>query len=119
VPAFNSLEKVTAAARAALEKKANDLIVLDVSGLSGYTDYFLICDGRSSTQRKAITEHVQRRMRSLRVRPHHVEGDAASSPWVLMDYDDFIVHVFHPETRAHYGLESLWLDAPRISLTDP
>lgn len=115
---LDSLRQVSSALRAAQDKKAQDPLVLDVRSLSGYTDFFLICHGNSAAQIKAITENIERKLRTDRIRPHHIEGDPSVHTWILMDYGDLIVHVFTPEARAHYGLESLWLDAPRIEIEE-
>jgi ribosome-associated protein len=106
---------VRGAARAALEKKAMDLVVLDVQGLSSVTDYFLVCSGKSSPHIQAITEAIRDGLKALGVRPRHAEGVAASG-WVLLDYGDVLMHVFLEETRIYYALERLWGDAPLVTL---
>lgn len=110
-------ESVEAAARAALSKKAEDLLVLDLRGLSDVTDYFVICHGQSSRQVQTISDTIQRNLRSLKRRPKHVEGYNRGE-WILMDYLDFIVHIFIDERRAYYGLDRLWADAPRMALQE-
>jgi len=109
---------VAAAAKAALEKKASNVVLLDMRSVSAFTDCFMICDCQSSTQIKAVTDYIERKLRDMKVRPHHVEGDASNATWVLMDYGDFIVHVFSRESREYYALENLWLDAPRIDIEE-
>jgi len=104
---------VLIAARAALEKKAEGLSLLDLRGLSDVTDYFLVCHGRSSRQVQSIADNIEHALREERRRPGHVEGHARAE-WILMDYFDFVVHVFTMERRAYYGLEKLWADAPRL-----
>ena len=96
----------------AIELKARSLVVLDLRGISTATDYFVIASGNSDVQVKAIAEHVLERLRKEGVRPQHVEG-LSGGRWVLLDYIDFVVHVFHPQARDFYQLESLWGDAPR------
>lgn len=106
---------VRLAARAALEKKAEDLVVLDLQGLSSIADFFLVCSARSTTQAETIAEGVGRALRAEGVRPRHREGTAEAG-WVLLDYGDVIVHVFMEATRSFYALERLWGDAPLLSV---
>lgn len=101
---------------AALDKKAEDIQVLDLTTLGSITDYFVVCSGRSSRQTQAIADRIQEVLREAGVRPGHVEG-YASGEWILMDYVDFVVHIFTEEKRAYYALEKLWSDAPRIKAT--
>lgn len=104
---------------AALDKKAEDLIVLDLHGLSDVTDYFIICHGSTQRQVRALAEAVEERLRSeLGCRPSHLEG-LRTGDWVLMDYVDFVVHVFQKDRRTFYRLERLWGDAPRVELPSP
>jgi ribosome-associated protein len=107
--------KAQRAARAALDRKAIDLLVLDVQGLSSVTDFFLVCSGRSTTHLASITEAIRAELKQDGVRPLHVEG-APDSGWVLLDYGDVLMHVFLEDTRAYYALERLWGDAPSISV---
>lgn len=98
---------------AALEKKAERPVVLDLRELGSITDYFVVCHGRSTRQVQAIADHVEAVLKSAGVTPNHIEGyDAAE--WILMDFVDFVVHVFLEETRNYYSLEKLWSDAPRL-----
>jgi ribosome-associated protein len=101
----------------ALERKAHDVTVLDLRGISTATDYFVVASGRSDVQVKAIAEHVVEELKGEGVRAGHVEG-LTGGRWVLLDYIDFVVHVFHPQARAFYQLESLWGDAPRWDQPD-
>jgi ribosome-associated protein len=90
-------------------------LVLDLRGLSDVTDAFVICHGSTERQTAAIADAIEQRLRETHGRrPGHVEGKR-SGEWILMDYLDFVVHVFTPETRSYYGLERLWGDAPRLS----
>ena len=107
--------KVRRAARAALDKRATDLVVLDVRGVSSVADYFLICSGTSATHVETISEAIRAELKSEGIRPLHVEG-VAESGWVLLDYGDVLMHVFLEDTRAYYALERLWGDAPTISV---
>jgi ribosome-associated protein len=103
------------AARAAQDKKALDLAVLDVRDVSTFTDYFVICSGQTARQVKAIADAVEETLLKAKTRPAHVEGyDRAD--WVLLDYFDFIVHVFTPTMREFYALERLWGSADRIAV---
>jgi ribosome-associated protein len=106
---------VRVAARAALDKKAIDLVVLDLQGLSGIADFFLVCSARSAPQADTIVEAIRGALRAEGVRPRHSEGSAESG-WLLLDYGDVVVHVFLEETRGFYALERLWGDAPLVSV---
>ena len=103
--------------RAALDKKALDVVVLDLRHTPAFTDFFLICSGQNPRQVHAIADAVEETLKAAKVRPSHVEGyDRAD--WVLMDYFTFVVHIFTPQTRAFYSLERLWGDAERIDVAD-
>jgi ribosome-associated protein len=107
--------EVAKAVDAALDKKAMDVVVLDLRSTPAFTDYFVLCSGQNPRQVKAIADAVEEALRAARVKPAHVEGyDRAE--WVLMDFFSFIVHVFTPQTRAFYSLERLWGDAERIEV---
>ena len=109
--------EVGKAVRAALDKKAADIVVLDLRATPAFTDFFILCSGQTTRQVKAIADGVEEALRAAKVRPAHVEGyDRAE--WVLMDYFTFIVHVFTPQTRAFYSLERLWGDAERIEVSE-
>lgn len=111
-----SLE-VTRAVRAALDKKALEVVVLDLRQTPAFTDYFVLCSGQNPRQVKAIADAVEETLRAAEIRPAHIEGyDRAE--WVLMDFFSFIVHVFTPQTREFYSLERLWGDAERIEISD-
>jgi ribosome-associated protein len=108
-------KQVSLAVKAALGKKALDVTVLDLREGSAFTDFFVICTGTNVRQIQAIADAVQEALRADGVRPALVEGyDRAD--WVLVDYFDFIVHVFTPVTREFYSLERLWGDARRIEI---
>jgi ribosome-associated protein len=109
--------EVTRAVRAALEKKATDVVVLDLRHTPAFTDFFVLCSGQNQRQVKAIADSVEEALRGVKIRPAHVEGYDRSE-WVLMDFFSFIVHVFSPHTREFYALERLWGDAERIQITD-
>jgi len=105
------------AAELALERKADDVAALDLRGISSATDFFVIATGTSDVQVKAIAEHVIDELKKEDARPLHVEG-LEGGRWVLLDYIDFVVHVFHPQAREFYQLEVLWGDAPRKNYDD-
>jgi ribosome-associated protein len=109
--------KARRAARAALDKRAGDLIVLDVQRVSSVTDYFLICSGKSTTHLETITDAIRAELRGEGVNVQHAEG-VAESGWVLLDYGDVLMHVFLEDTRLYYALERLWGDAPTLALED-
>jgi ribosome-associated protein len=97
-------------------KQATDIVVLDMRGLVGYTDFLVICTARNERQAKAVHDEVHLRLkREGELLPGNVEGDA-DSRWVLMDYLDCVLHIFVPETRDYYRLETLWGEAPRLEL---
>ncbi len=102
---------VVRAAELLLDRKAVDAAVLDLRGISTATDFFLVASGRSDTHVTAIAENLVDELKKDGVRPAGVEG-LRGGRWVLVDYVDFIVHVFHPEARDFYQLERLWGDAP-------
>lgn len=109
-------KELTLGIAAALDKKATDIVVLDLRKGSAFTDFFVICTGANARQVQAIAEAVQTAIGRTGARPALVEG-LARAEWVLMDYFDFIVHVFTPATREFYGLERLWGDAERVEVS--
>ena len=109
---------VTAAVRAARDKQAIDLVVLDLRKAGGFTDYFVICTGNNARQISAIADAIEEQLKTaLAERPALSEG-SDKSEWVLLDYFDFVVHIFSRECRAYYGLERLWGNATRYDLPD-
>src|ERR1700756_817925 len=110
-------EMVAAIADLAADRKALDIVQLDLRGMIGYSDYFLICSGRTDRQTRAIHDAIHEGMKARGVFPRRVEG-LSEARWILMDYLDVVVHVFTPETRDFYRLEALWGDVPRREL-DP
>ena len=107
--------QVEAAVRAADDKQAKDLIVLDLRKAAGFTDYFVIGSGTNPRQIRAIADAVMESLAALGAKPAHVEGYDRSE-WVLLDYFDFVVHIFAPETRLFYGLERLWGSAEQVEI---
>ena len=117
--ALSPEEMVRAIARYASDRKALEVVQLDLRGIIGYTDFFLICSGRSGRQVKAIHDAFHQGMKSHHhTLPERVEG-LAQARWVLMDYLDVVVHVFTPDARAYYRLEQLWAEAPQQELGEP
>ena len=105
------------AAHAAGEKKATDLVVLDLRTVASFTDFFLMCTGASTRQVQAISNAIEEGLRKNSKRPLHIEG-YSSGEWILLDYGDFIVHVFSPASRRFYDLERLWRDAARVEIEE-
>ena len=97
----------------ALSKKAEDVIILDVRKVSTVADFFLICTGTSEPHLKAIADEIARRLRDEGMRPRHRDGYPPSR-WIVMDFNDVLIHIFHPELRQRYSLEDLWGDAKRV-----
>src|SRR5262245_32244362 len=109
-------KQIEIAVRAAEDKKADHLAVLDLRKAAGFTDYFVIASGTNPRQVRAIADNVMDMLAATGAKPAHVEGYDRSE-WILLDYFDFIVHVFAPETRMFYGLERLWGNAERIEVS--
>jgi ribosome-associated protein len=110
---------VAAAQRAAalcLDMKANDVLVLDLRKVTDMTDCFVIASGTSDTHVRSVGEHVIAELKKEGIQVHHVEG-LEQGRWVLLDYVDFVVHLFHPTLRSFYQLERLWSDAEAIEIS--
>lgn len=103
------------ALRAVDAKKAVDVIVLDISGIAAFANYFLICTGDSSRQIQAIADEVVAKLKEQGVRASHIEG-YRNGEWVLLDYMDLVVHIFSKSARAYYDLERLWRDAKKLDV---
>ena len=108
---------IAKAVRAALDKKALDVVVLDLRHTPAFTDFFLLCSGQNVRQAHAIADAIEEALRAVKRRPAHIEG-YKHGDWILMDFFTFIVHVFTPQTREFYSLERLWGDAERIEVSD-
>ena len=115
---MDTLKKVLAAAEAALEKKAYDLTVVEVEHLSSIADYFLIATGRSDVQVQAIARGIEERLNGEDAHPISIEG-LHLAHWIVLDYDDVVVHLFLEPTREFYRLERTWTDAREILLPEP
>ncbi len=106
-------ELAAVSATIGLDSKAEDLVVLDVRGISAFTDFFVIMSGRSTRHVQGLAEAIEGELRSKRVSATHSEG-LKEGQWVLLDFGDIVVHIFYKEMRSFYDLEGLWHDAPRI-----
>jgi len=115
---ITSWDKTLLLARVALEKKACDLVVMDVHELTSIADYFILCSGRSDRQVQSIAQALEENSTERGIRPYAIEG-AQRGHWVLMDFSDVIVHVFYEPVREFYDLDGLWGHAPRPRLPDP
>lgn len=113
----NSQELAREAARLTLTKRAEDVVILDLRGLDGVCDFFVIATGHSEIQVKAIADAVEEGLRERGMKPWHSEGFEARR-WVLLDYVDVVVHVFHARAREYYLLDKLWGDAAREDVAD-
>ncbi|MEW6380357.1 MAG: ribosome silencing factor [bacterium] len=109
-------EKALQGSRAALEKKASDLVAFDLRGISDMADFFLICTGTTDRHVRAIADAIEEALLQIGVRMDHREGYLEST-WILLDYGDLVVHIFTEEKRRYYDLERLWGDAPRLDLS--
>ncbi|CAN5300980.1 ribosome silencing factor [soil metagenome] len=103
------------AATLCLDMKANDVVLLDLSSVTDMTDCFVIASGTSDTHVRAVAEHVLAELKKEGMTAHHIEG-LQQGRWVLLDYVDFVVHIFHPALRSFYQLERLWSDAEPVAL---
>ena len=113
--AQSGFELASTCARIASDAKAEDLTVLDVDGISSFADYFVIVNGRSTRHVQGIAEAIENQLRAKRIKPSHTEG-MREGMWVLLDFDDVVVHIFYHEQRSFYNLEGLWHDAKKIEI---
>jgi len=110
-----SCQKALICARAAIDKKAENMKLLDLTGISGFTDYFVICSGSSDRQVQAISDSIEHALTANGSELISVEG-YSDGRWVLMDFGDVVVHIFLDALREYYDLENLWADAPRMKI---
>jgi ribosome-associated protein len=101
--------------RAAIEKKAQDPVLLELKGITSFTDYFLLCSGKSDRQVQAIAQAIEEALKKRGIQPLGQEG-MREGRWILIDYEDVVVHIFLEPVRKFYDLEGLWIDAPRVDL---
>ena len=113
---MTSLEKAKHIAKILDKKKAIDIVGIETKELTVMSDYFIIASGTSNTHVRALADEVDDEMKKLGVEVDHIEGRATG--WILLDYNDVLVHVFQPESRQYYNIERLWNDAARIDLSD-
>jgi ribosome-associated protein len=113
----NSRTRALLCVNASLEKKAKELVILNVSGISSFADYFILCSGTSDRQIQAIADAIQLNLKQAGMLPLGVEGEAGGK-WILLDYDDVIIHVFLESVRTFYDLERLWSETPRMAVPD-
>lgn len=107
------IDALKIAVNAADEKKAYDLVALDISGIASFASYFLFCTGDSSRQMQAIADEIEQQLKDFGIRPSHVEG-YQNAEWILMDYMDLVIHIFSKSARAYYDLERLWRDGKKL-----
>ena len=111
------MEAWQAAVEAAQSKKAEDISVLDLQTVASFTDTFVICSGLNPRQNQAISDEIERQLKQSGVRPSSIEG-YQQAEWILMDYGDFIVHIFSTRARNYYDLERLWKAARRVQVAE-
>lgn len=114
---INGKERVLLCVNASLKKKAKDLVILNVKELSSFADYFIICSGTSDRQVQAIASFIQEYLKEFGILPLGVEGERLGK-WILLDYDDVIIHIFHEPVRLFYDIERLWSEAPRMDIAE-
>jgi len=115
--AINSYEKAITIARACLEKKAEDVKILDIRKISSISDFFVICSASSTRRTETIKDAVDQKLRLNNCRVWHEEGRSPGT-WIILDYSDVIVHIFHEQVRKFYNLDRLWGDADLVMLND-
>ncbi len=114
---MDTFEKLKVAFQTAIDKKAEEPVILDLTNLGALSDYFLIVSALSDTHGKTLADEITKKLKEHGAIPVSIEGyDLAN--WILIDYGDIIIHIFKPEIRELYGLENLWIDAPQISVEE-
>ncbi|MCL7489468.1 MAG: ribosome silencing factor [Desulfobulbaceae bacterium] len=111
----SGLELAQLCAGIALDHKAEDLVILDVRGLTSFTDYFIIMSGRSTRHVQGLADVIEKELSSKRISSKYCEG-LQEGLWVLLDFNDLIIHIFYRDTREFYDLDGLWHDAPRVEI---
>ncbi|WP_457678048.1 ribosome silencing factor [Thermovibrio sp.] len=114
---MEGLDKVKVALKVALDKKAEEPVVIDLRGLNSIADFFVILTANSDVHGRTIADEVKKKLKEVGILPLNVEG-YENGNWIVLDYGDFIFHVFRPEFRELYNLESLWLDAPKVEVEE-
>lgn len=114
---METIEAVKAAYNALSSKKGEDIRIIDIRGISTIADYFIVASGANINQLQAMEDEVGQELRKLGLTPRQVEGNRAST-WILMDYEDFIVHIFSEEDRLFYDLERVWVDGKVVKPED-
>ena len=109
----NLPKEIRLSIKAGKEKKGENIVVIGLKEISSFTDYFLLISGNSSRQNLAIYENIEKELKKEDIYPLHVEGKE-NAEWILMDYGNFILHIFSKETREYYSLEKLWGDGPKL-----
>ena len=107
------MDALKIALKAADDKKAQDILALDISKIASFASYFLFCTGDSSRQMQAIADEIQKQLKKSGIQSSHIEG-YSNSEWILMDYFDLVIHIFSKEARAFYDLERLWRDGKKL-----
>jgi len=114
---LDTLQKLKTALKVALDKKAENPVVIDLRELTTLSDYFVVLSATSDTHARTIADEIKKKLKERGILPLSVEG-YESANWILIDYGDVIVHIFRPEVRELYNLESLWMDAPRVEVSE-
>jgi ribosome-associated protein len=114
---LSTRQKILLAVNAALEKKAKNIVILNIQNVTSFADYTVICSGTSDRQVQSIASSIEESMKKAGTRPLGVEGEKGGR-WVLMDYADIVVHVFYEPVREFYDIERLWSDAPKMEVAD-
>lgn len=113
----DSLDLAKLCAQVGLDSKGEDIVIIDVRGIASYTDHFVVMNGRSTRHVMGLAEALEGELRSKRVKASRAEG-LQDGMWVLLDFDDVVVHIFYHEQRDFYDLEGLWHEAPQIKVED-